>query len=280
MTKQVNKIYTFDNLSFGKVCSTNRTISKAHVNAIFNGLEAGQWHRLQELYVDIDTDEIVDGNHRFLALTKYLQKHGSLQGHTVNVIYYKRQEGQTLSDAIKEFNSGRKALTGADFIQLAKYDHNQAIEAMETFGLTHKLCVKKYKKDKEGNQIPVKYHFTVVEHFIGGRGLIDNVINGTLSVTQEQLAFAHTLHEECVKMLEATGITFRYTGSLRSLVIAWRTLRLDPLFSSIYNKHSIDEFTAQLVTDMTEAVRVTIPDYRSVDWTRLFSSVMSNLDSN
>ena len=71
-----NRIYEYKDLSVGKPATGNREINQGHIRSIYKNMDEDL---LGEIYVDIDTKCILDGNHRWFAIEKYLNDGNKLK---------------------------------------------------------------------------------------------------------------------------------------------------------------------------------------------------------
>lgn len=238
--KMLHTVYTSKNLGFAKICSCNRDIRKKQVDQIFRGLDSEQtWHLLQDIFVDIETGEIVDGNHRFKALQMYAEKHGGLNGHVVYYQYYHRNEGQSLASAVKQFNDGRAALMTKDYSRLSELDGNTAITRINEFGRTHSLL---YTVNKKGHKVVKdRYNYAV----IFGKNVTKEMKNGTITVTEHQLEGAAQLYREIEAMVNACDMP---TNSwFEHFCAAWHHVRTsDPLFALAFDKIGFQRYVDEL----------------------------------
>lgn len=269
-----HRIYRYEDLSFGKLCSVNRDIKQPHVRKILRGLENGTWHRLGIIYVDKETREIVDGNHRYLALSKYIDKYGSFKGHKIDIVYYDRPATETLADAVKFFNDDRKALMTKDYAKIAEHNGNQAVIKIRNFGLTHELTA---KRDKEGNIIKdesnniIDYSERYAYSFIYGKNVTKEVRDGSIKITDEQLAQAEMLYKEVEQMLK--GCELNIKAWLEPFVQGWYELRINNrLFQNQFNKIDFTDFCDQIAEDYKEW---SMDKTKKSDWIKRFSESLS-----
>lgn len=261
-----HRIYRFDDLSFGKLCSVNREIKAPHVRKILRGLENGTWHRLGIIYVDKETREIVDGNHRYKALSAYFDKYGSLHGHKIDIVYYDRPENETLADAVKFFNDDRKALMTKDYAKIAEHNGNQAVTIIREFGTTHKLTQKLDKNNKVSG-----YSERYVYAFIYGKNVTKEVRNGSVKVTEEQLKQAEMLYKEVEQMLE--GCNLKIASWFEQFVQGWYEARINNrLFQQQFNKVNFNDFCEQISEDSKDW---SMDKTTRRDWEQRFSESLS-----
>lgn len=263
---ETHKLYRFKDLSFGKLCSVNRDIREAHVRKILRGLESGTWHRLGVIFVDPETREIVDGNHRYIALERYLEKYGSFDGHEIDVIYYERPEGESLADAVKFYNSDRQAMSSKDYAKVSENNGNQAIPLIREFGQTHTLTQKINKKG-EVTGFSERYAYS----FIYGKNVSKEVKAGTIEIDKTQLKHADVLHKEVDQMINACDLKVSYW--LEPFVQAWFEVRKNRLFLNQFKKVTFDEYCDYVV----EASHGwSLDKTTKSDWTRRFQDALTD----
>jgi hypothetical protein len=232
---ELNKIYFFSDLSFGTICEVNRSINRQHVAEIFNGLERNEWYKLGEIRVDEETKQIIDGNHRYLALQMYVDKYGSFRGNKVNVIYYTRPEGTSLAAAIRIFNEGRKALTTADYFKLSSYDGNGTMAVIDDFAKKHD---KFHKSSKKG----IKIYYRYVLALLYGKNVQNQLIKSSIDITPEIIQQGEILYNEIDQIMNA--INNPKTGTwFEEMIKAWYYCRIkDELFMHIFPKADFKAF--------------------------------------
>ena len=263
---EFHKIYSFDDLSFGKLCSVNRDIRPAHVKKILRGLESGTWHRLGNIMVDKATKEIVDGNHRYKALSAYYDKYGSFNGHKIYVEYYDRPQTETLADAIKFFNDDRKAMTSKDYTHVSECNGNQAIPLIREFGMSHKLTAKYNNKGKT-NGYSERYTYA----FIYGKNVTKDVKDGSIEIDEAQLKQAEMLYKEVENMIDACSL--KISAWFEPFIQAWYEVRVnDRLFQNQFKKIDFKDFCEQVVEDSKDW---SMDKTTKSDWTRRFNTSLS-----
>jgi len=270
----LHKLYHFSDLSFGKLCSVNRKITGSHVNDIFRSLDLDDtWDELGVIIVDLDTNEIVDGNHRLKALEKYIEKHGKLK-EPIDVMYYKRKPGETLAEAIMKHNRGRKPLTSSDYTDLTEKRGNTAITTIKDFGKTHDLTKKLNSKGKE---VGSGWNETITYGIIYGKGMKTEIMNNTISISKQEIIDSEVRHEQLKNIITALGLTINKapTPLLRSIVYSWFDLTVkNELFKTNFSKITIDEFCDQVKVEPKSESIAEMLDKNT--WTNFFNSVLNN----
>lgn len=278
MDKKTHFPYIANDLSFAKVCSVNRSISPSHVNDILKGLDTDYgWRRIdrETIKVDMDTDEIVDGNHRYLALEKYMKEHGKFKI-PIHYEYIKREPGESLASTIRSYNSGNKPLTGKDYVRLAENDGNNSVTLVREFGESHTLT---QKLNKKGNKV-IGYSERITEYIIFGRNVSKEIKNNTLTVTEAEIrGGGEKRHEEIsnLKMVieRSLGITLN-TQQLASLSLSWYDLTInDSFFKDKLSKVVMKDFYNQVGIDSLNWSVEEIKDKDS--WSNKLRTVLYNI---
>ncbi len=216
-----NRVYEFNNLAFGVPAVGNREINPNHVRSIYKNLDEDL---LGEIKVDIETKNILDGNHRWLALQKYMQNGNKLKK-PIRVMYYKRKPGQTVAQAIAEFNNHRRNWTAQDYVISEKNQGNKYAEELYNFCYERDWCHTKTVNKKTG----VTTITPIMRYggwFIKGCNCSSLFKKGNYVHTQEELETAAAVYDEIAKIFSAIGIT--KTGTwFGEFVNAWRQVRCE-----------------------------------------------------
>lgn len=211
-----NHIYNFTDLSFGIPSEKNREINAGHIRSIYKKMDESL---LGIFIVDIETKCILDGNHRWFALEKYLGD-GNKMSTPFRVIYEKRKNGESVADAIVRLNNRRKNWTAQDFI-ISKGD-KYSIELMEFCNarpLLHNRTT-----DKKTGVVTIKPIMRYGGWFIKGCNCSPLFKKGNYVHTSEELAKGAVIYDEIIKIMKAADI--KKTGTwFGEFVSAWRQVR-------------------------------------------------------
>lgn len=214
-----NHIYEYTDLSFGIPATGNREINQGHVRSIYKNMDE---RLLGVITVDIETKCILDGNHRWMALEKYLQD-GNKLSRPIRVMYDRRENGETVSEAIVRLNNRRKNWSAQDFImskgnegdkyatELAEFCNSRPILHTETI-------------DKKTGVKTLKPIMRYGGWFIKGCNCSPLFKKGNYVHTQEELAKGAVVYDEIMAIMKAADIT--KTGTwFGEFVSAWRQVR-------------------------------------------------------
>lgn len=215
------RIYEYNNLAFGIPAVGNREINLNHVRSIYKNMDEDL---LGEIKVDIETKSILDGNHRWLALQKYMQDGAKLKK-PIRVIYMKRKPGQTVAEAIAELNNHRKNWSAQDYIMSEKSQGNKYANELYDFCCERDWCRIKSVNKKTGI-VSITPIMRYGGWFIKGCNCSTLFKKGNYVHTQEELETAAVVYEEVAKIFSAIGIT--KTGTwFGEFVNAWRQVRCE-----------------------------------------------------
>ena len=211
-----NHIYNFTDLSFGIPSDKNREINTGHIRSIYKKMDESL---LGIFIVDIETKCILDGNHRWFALEKYLGD-GNKLSTPFRVIYEKRKNGESVADAIVRLNNRRKNWTAQDFI-ISKGD-KYSIELMEFCNDRPLLHTR--TTDKKTGVVTIKPIMRYGGWFIKGCNCSPLFKKGNYVHTSEELAKGAVIYDEIIKIMDAADI--KKTGTwFGEFVSAWRQVR-------------------------------------------------------
>lgn len=214
-----NRIYEYRNLSFGKPARGNREINSGHVRSIYKNMDE---RLLGVITVDIDTKSILDGNHRWLALEKYLQD-GNKLSRPIRVMYEKREGGETVEEAIIRLNNRRKNWTAQDFIMSKVGVEDKYANELQDFCLA-RPWLRKETIDKKTGIKTLKPIMRYGGWFIKGVNCSPLFKKGSYVHTPEELAKGADVYDEAVKIMDAIGV--KTTGTwFGEFVCAWRQVR-------------------------------------------------------
>lgn len=216
-----NRIYLYDNLSFGKPADGNREINQAHIRSIFKHFDEDQ---LGTILVDIETKNILDGNHRWYAIKKYLEN-GSKLTKPIRVIYVRRPKGMTVAESIAYYNGNRKSWTAQDHIvSKANQGDKYAIELREFCNSRKWLHTEKVNKvTGEKTLSPIMRYGG---WFIKGINCSPLFKKNLYEHKDWELNEGKEVYNEIEKIMDAAGIT--KTGTwFGEMVSAWRRVRYE-----------------------------------------------------
>lgn len=256
-------IYEYDNLGFASPARGNREINQGHIRSIYKNMDEDL---LGELKVDIETKTLLDGNHRWLALEKYL-KDGFKLSKPIRVIYVKRKPGQSVEDAIIEFNNHRKNWTTQDFIMSkANQGDKYAIE-LQNF-CKERPMLRSEHIDKKTGVKTIKPIMRYGGWFVKGSNCSPDFKKGNYTHTTDELKTGAEVYDEIEKIFAAAGIT--KTGTwFGEFVRAWRQVRVEQKdkIASLPNGFDslIPEFEKRLYVNLGSMVNQVSPNMRNLE---------------
>lgn len=214
-----NRIYLYKNLSFGVPARENREINKAHVKNIYKKMD----ENLLELFVvDIDTGIILDGNHRWLAVEKYLQD-GNKMKKPFRVRYESKLPNESVCDAIIRLNAHRKQWSTQDYIDSKRNEGDKYASELHAF-CNERKWLHKETIDKRTGAKTLKPIMRYGGWFIKGCNCSPMFKRGEYTHTPSELENAKFVYDEIEKIMDAADIT--KTGTwFGEFVQAWRTVR-------------------------------------------------------
>ena len=256
-----NHIYEYTDLGFGIPAVGNREINEGHIRSIYKKMDEDL---LGEIYVDIETKAILDGNHRWFALKKYLNDGNKLKK-PIRVVYKKRKPGQSVAEAISEFNNHRKNWSAQDYaISKAKMGDKYTIELAQFCNDRRMLHTEHI--DKKTGVKTVKPIMRYGGWFIKGCNCSPLFKKGNYVHTQEELETGVAVYNEIDLIMEAANIT--KTGTwFGEFVSAWRQVRVEQKenFASIPFASLLDEFRKRLYVNENTLVNQLGPNMRNLE---------------
>lgn len=258
-----NRIYEYNDLSFCVLEKGNREINKGHIRSIYKNMDENM---LCEFRVDVKTKVLLDGYHRYEAVSKFLRD-GFKLTKPIRVIYEKLKPGQTVVERIIELNNGRKNWTTQDYIMSRKSQGDKYANELEEFCLARPLC----RKEKVDKKTGIKSYEPIMRYggwFIKGGNCSPLFKKGNYVHTKSELETGKAVYDEIVKIMAAADIT--KTGTwFGEFIRAWRQVReeqkdkiaaLPAGFESL-----IPEFEKQLYVREETLVNQVNPNMRNLE---------------
>lgn len=209
-----NKIYLTNRTDLFGYFDKNRRVVKRTVYELIDSYnQIGEF--LSPIVVDINTLNIVDGQHRINALEKILRTKPEAY---IKVVFMDVPMDEKIRDrVIKEFQTG-KHWSMKDYEESLLKSENGAMTQIKEFGEEHTLTQRKNKKG-EITGFNSKYTYAV----IFGRNIKNDIIEGNIVLTKETLKKAEIVHEELRNIVMACGMT---VGAwFESFAWAWNEIR-------------------------------------------------------
>lgn len=211
--------YTKDSgvdLGFGGI----RDLKRGHINDIKNDIKNGKAKYISPIEVNINTNEIIDGCHRFKAVKELWEEGIDCE---LTVLFYDIPiEEQRDTVVIK--NITPKNWNKADFVKMYTQEGNPSVERLVEFCKTHDMCHGPFNKKGECKTID-RYGMA----FLKGVNVTNELLktlNQTVEITEDDVEFANMIHPEVMKIYEMCGYTTT-AGWFESLIQAWYQYRSD-----------------------------------------------------
>lgn len=239
-----NQIYLVDDLKIAESTfgffKANRELKKAHIKEIKDAILSEPYKAMfiAPIRVDINTYNIIDGQHRYSAF-RGAWECGSNE--PMRVIF----ENLPTNDAI---NIVAKINSTSDNWGIKAYEHklkeegNQHILNIEEFGKSHPICQKVNKK----NEV-VGYYPRYVYAILFGKNITKEVKNGSVVVTDEDLVFGDKIYNEVEKLIHS--LNYDINSWFESFAHSWYDIRKnDRIYNRIIDNLGID-FIAKHIAD-------------------------------
>lgn len=258
-----NHIYEYNNLSFGVPSAENRALNESHINSIYKKMDE---RLLGHFIVDIDTMRILDGNHRYYAVKKFLDS-GKRLTSPLKVIYEQRLEGESISDAIIRLNNGRKNWTTQDFIMSKSNEGDKYAKELISFCNEREL-LHTTKTDKKTGIVTKTPIMRYGGWFIKGCNCSPMFKKGNYTHTKTELENGAVLYDEIVKIMKSANIT--KTGTwFGEFVSAWKQVREEQkdVIESLPNGFDslLPEFSKRLYLTEERLVNQIGPNMRNME---------------
>lgn len=167
--------------------------------------------------VDINTMGIADGQHRFEAYKKAweLGYIGTIEVRFLDI------PSDVYNDVVRDKNIHSKNWTIKDYKRAARKNGNPAMVKIDEFCMSHDLLHGKIKKD---GTAPIKDRYAMA--FLKGANVTNEIKNGTLKITKDDIDYAEEIYAEVVRLL--AELQFKSTAAwFESFVQAWYDIRRD-----------------------------------------------------
>lgn len=264
---EYNRIYAFDATEVPVMEIFTRYLNnrggredamEKHVKEIMEAIvKEGNMDKIPPIYVDINTNQIVDGNCRFKALS-YILEQKLLNNLVLRVIYWDVPEDE-FDDRVIQFNMGQQSWKLIDFI------YNYSLRGYDSFTKLIEFC-ERNETLHDGNKINPRYGAAALK--ISSSELKKN----TLTITDEEI----TAGNETV--FEASEIRKKFTTDLKANGGGWYEpyLRAWAEFRTSLGDITFKDYlrTVKLVVD-TKKREVTVPygSNKKQDWNTFFRAV-------
>lgn len=234
-----------------------------HVREIKDAIiKEGNMDKIPPIIVDINTNQIVDGNCRFKALT-YILEEGTLQHLILRVIYEDVPEAE-FDDRVIQFNMGQQSWKLIDFI------YNYSRRGFNSFSKLIEFCDRN-ETLHDGSKINPRYGAAALK-------LSTNDLKKTsLNITDEMIEIGNQA------VFEATEIRKQFTSDLKAngggwyepYLRAWAEYRCN--LGNITFKDYLREVRRTIQTRKRE-VQVPFGSNKKADWNAFFRTVRTYIE--
>ena len=250
------------NRSITKLTKTGKekpdAIVKDLVKQILEGEYKGKY--IAPIRIDINTLEIEDGQHRYMA---FLEAWGKGSKEKMKVIFEEFPE--TAKQKLKVISDiqNQKAWTIKDFAHLNMTLQDENTLKFNDFAINHPLCMNKYK-----NNINNRYTCA----FLFGTDKTNKIVKNELIVTDEILEDGHKLYEEVNKFVNI--MKCEISTWFEAFVKAWYEIRHRECYNAMI-------YEIGFTTVITEFEKIISENGISLftkkeDWIKLFDNVISS----
>lgn len=188
--------------------------------------------------VDINTMGIADGQHRFEAYKKAWDS-----GYTGTMeVRFLDIPSEVYNDIVRDKNIHSKNWTIKDYKRAAMLNGNPAMVKINEFCMSHDLLHGKIKKD---GTAPIKDRYAMA--FLKGANVTNEIKNGTLKITKDDIEYAEEIYIEIVRLLEE--LQFKSTAAwFESFVQAWYDIRRDSRLLKRFESVGMDNYYNEVHT--------------------------------
>lgn len=256
------KAYSYEQVKdFGRN-QKNRQIKPKHVNDFINVLKDKKefpcnlaYGLIPVIYNPV-TNHILDGQHKLEGYKDSIEKGLIHKDIKILVGFWEIWDEDLEKELIIQFNSNSKNWCLNDYLECyAQYNENY--RKLKAFAEKHSLC---YTINKDGSTT-LNYRYPAA--IITGKCCYGVLSKELFTATEEDLAKAHVVHEELVKIMG--WLRMEKCSSVEPMAVSWNTHR---------RLITIDDLLTVGVT--TSMLRNNKKNIR--DWNQLFSEVESKFN--
>lgn len=229
-----------------------------HIKEIKDAIvKEGNMDKIPPIIVDINTNQIVDGNCRFKAL-QYILEEGLIEHPILRVIYEDIEETE-FDDRVIQFNMGQQSWKLIDFI------YNYSLRGFESFTKLIDFC-NRNESLHDGNKINPRY---------GGAALrisSNDLKKTTLQITDEMIKNGNEAVYEAseIRKLFTTDLKANGGGWYEPYLRAWAEFRVT--LGDITFKRYLVEVRRTIQTRKRE-VQVPFGSNKKCDWNQFFRAI-------
>lgn len=217
----------------------NREPNKSHINEIKRSIMNEPYNSLYiaPIRVDINTFNVLDGQHRLLSFRKAWADGCD---EPLKVIFEDApiHQNETL-DVIVAINTTQKNWGIKAYEHRLREIGDDAVKKMDEFGKSHYL---QFTKSGEPKPNP-RYTYAL----LFGKNVTKEIKDGTISLTEEDILFGDKIHKEVSQMKDVLLYEVNGVSWLESFTCAWWSIRKnDFIYNEILEKIGVDNFIKTL----------------------------------
>ncbi len=236
-----NRIYTYtlkdlpDIDKNFKTLDGNRQISKPHVNEIAQTIEKAKYGAkyIAPVRVDINTYNIIDGQHRVEAFRKSWTKVPDAQLKVIYEDYPYGDDHTEVLSIIADINSTNKNWSISNYIKKIEAQQNDAALKIKDFAETHWLTQKRNCKDKIVGYYP-RYAYAI----LFGKNMSKEIKNGNIQCDYYTINRGCKLHSELQELILKLG--YSMNSWFESFAQAWYDLRNYKIYNDVIDRYGLN----------------------------------------
>lgn len=259
-----SKIYEFtkeDCDAMGIALNGVRLTDEKHIKEIADAI-INKSPFISCIEVDINTMGVADGQHRFEAYKRAWEKGYS---GTMGVRFLDIPT-DVYNDVVRDKNIHSKNWTIKDYKRAAMLNGNPAMVKINEFCMSHDLLHGKVKKD---GTAPIKDRYAMA--FLKGANVTNEIKNGTLKITDDDIDYAEDIYVEVVRLLEE--LQFKSTAAwFESFVQAWYDIRRDSRLTKRFDSVGLENYYSEVHT-MERATTTS-----KYEWKERFTGILQDVE--
>ena len=273
-TVDYNRIYIYNDLDVVeknfKMYEDNRCLYKNHINEIQADIDKGPYKSkfFSPIRVDINTMGVADGQHRIEAYKRAWQNGSSEPMRVIFEDYPTSNNGKDRMDIISRINGTNKNWGVNDHQHRLLAENNTSMVNIRDFGMNHRLCQKRNKKDDVVDFYP-RYAYAILL----GRNATKDVKEGSIRVSKKDLQFGERMNGELEQLVDALG--YEMNTWFESFAHAWYDIRkTDIVYNAIIDRIGLENI-CNYISRFFEGYH---PVTRKTDWERRFRTAIGEID--
>jgi hypothetical protein len=236
----------------------------SHANKIYKDLIGGKAKHMAPIIINAETMSVIDGGNRVTAYKRAWDEGYDFKIRAIFEDIPKEEEG----DEVVTINTTQNSWGIRDFKKKLDDECNESIMRYNEFALSHDFCHGKFKKD---GTAPINMRYTMA--FLLGRNDSNNIKDGSICITQEDVDFANEIYPEVAAIYNTLGYTSS-GGWFETMIHAWYHFRDSKQYSKRFERFGFDKYLEKL-KDGFDTEQVT----SSSIWESRFSSVLVALET-